>query len=351
MSEKIKSLEKRWEQFWLKFYGFDKKMKILEVDFSKPWWTIILQQKLACAVVLFLEVVTNTFNTIIPIVVGYSITVANYNLFYGVIIARLCLSFVFQYFYGYNAVLQLQAVNSVYTSSLKFFLTVDPLFHSTRSSGTIISKVDRGSGAYENFLDIICFEFLPTIIAIITVSVTLFSFDWKFGLTGLVFIFLVSIFNIYGSLFNNNAFVPGRLKKEDLLKAKGLENLQQTNYIRSIFATKNQLGQFRKTALNLISYEGTFWQAGGAIFTMSLALYYLSILTIGYLVFASISSGQISPIIGTSLVATYLLGTGTVLYFGDRIRRLNQAMAYIKDLFEFIQGYGKQTYPVLDEDN
>lgn len=348
--DKIKILEKKWQQFWLAFYGFDKKMKILDVDFNQSWWIILWKQKLAFSVVFILEVITNTFNTVIPIAVGFSIANGNYNLFYGIIIARLCLTLVIQYFYGYNSVLQLQSVYSVYTSGLKFFLTVDPLFHSTRSSGTIISKLDRGSEAYENFLDIVTFEFLPTIIAIITVTITLFSFDWKFGLTGLVFILLVSIFNVYGSLFNNRAFVPEKLEREDLLKAKSIENLQQTNFIRSIFGTQSQLNKFKQVAINYISYEGTNWQAGGAIFSLSLSLYYLSILILSSLVFGSISSGQTSPIIGTSLVATYLLGTGTVLYFGDRIRRLNQALSYIKDLFEFIQGYGKQTYPVLDVD-
>ncbi|MEI6729465.1 MAG: hypothetical protein WCK98_07545 [bacterium] len=351
MPQKIKNLEKKWEQFWLKFYGFDKKMKILEVDFSKPWWVILWRQKFIFTVVFALEVITNIFNTIIPIVVGYSISESNYNLFYGVIIARLVLTFVFQYFYGYNAIFQLQSVYSVYTSGLKFFMKVDPLFHSTRSSGTIISKLDRGSAAYEKFLDIVCFEFLPTIIAIITVTLTLFSFDWKFGLTALTFIILVGIFNIHGSLFNNRAFVPGELKREDMLKEKFVENLQQTNFIRSIFATESQFDKFKTTTINLISYKGTNWQAGGAIFSLSLAFYYLSILVLSSLVFNSISIGQTSPIIGTSLVATYLLGTGTILYFGDRIRRLNESLSYIKDLFQFIQGYGKQTYPVLDEDD
>ena len=72
-------------KFQEKIYNFiekteklDTKMKILPVDFNKPWWDVILQQKTAMILMLATEIFGNVFIVIFPILVGLAITNNNF---------------------------------------------------------------------------------------------------------------------------------------------------------------------------------------------------------------------------------------------------------------------------------
>jgi hypothetical protein len=54
---------------------------------------------------------------------------------------------------------------------------------------------------------------------------------------------------------------------------------------------------------------------------------------------------------GLAALATYLGGTSRVVGFGSKIKRLIEAEYKIRDLFIFIQTFGKQTFPVLKGDH
>ena len=96
--------------------------------------------------------------------------------------------------------------------------------------------------------------------------------------------------------------------------------------------------------------EGNSWQAGTYINATTRTLYILSSLIIGILVINQTISGEISNTIALSIILTYSSGTQGVLYIGDKVKRLTTALSNVNDLFDFIRGFGKQTFPVLEDD-
>jgi len=62
----------------------------------------------------------------------------------------------------------------------KFFhhiLDLDHNFHTTHKTGSLISRLVRGAGAMERMTDIVAFNFIPLIVQLIIVSITLSFFD------------------------------------------------------------------------------------------------------------------------------------------------------------------------------
>lgn len=67
---------------------------------------------------------------------------------------------------------------SISYNANRYFLTVDPVNHSTRSSGKIIAKVVRGSESVEDFLDFIIYDILSALVRFITVIAVLFYYHF-----------------------------------------------------------------------------------------------------------------------------------------------------------------------------
>jgi hypothetical protein len=80
-----------------------------------------------------------------------------------------------------------------------------------------------------------------------------------------------------------------------------------------------------------------------------MAIYYL--IGFGFLayIFAKMNDGNLDAASGISLISTFFLGTYNILNSGQLAERLSRSIISIQDLFKFIRKYGKQTYPVLEE--
>ena len=70
-----------------RFYNFvdrieelENKMKILPVDFEKPWWDIILRQKKTVFFTIFCQFISSAFDVIFPLLIASSITNLDFNL-------------------------------------------------------------------------------------------------------------------------------------------------------------------------------------------------------------------------------------------------------------------------------
>lgn len=60
---------------------YDKKMKILPVDFQKPWWQILVDQKKLVLIVMGMQFVWSIFDSLFPILIGFAITSSNFYIF------------------------------------------------------------------------------------------------------------------------------------------------------------------------------------------------------------------------------------------------------------------------------
>jgi len=339
-----------------KFYNFvDKqerfkqRVKIIPVDFEKPWWNIILQQKRLISFAMFSQFIGSVFDSLFPIFLATAVNNLDIQLFLIVLGVKLAIIWIYNIMLRFNAVFQIQTMGSVELSANQFFLTVDPIFHTMKSSGKIISKIGRGSSSYEDILDLISFDLLSIVTSLITVSIAMFTFGWQLGLTSLGFILFIGMFNIVAQIFRTKTFQPRRIKAEDRFKAVSVETLLQAPFVRAIFASNEQLEKTKRLEIESMTKQGNAWMAGTYVNVITRTIYTLSVVTIGIMTLLQAKTGGISPIIALSIILTYSNGTAGILTVGNNVKRLTTALSNITDLFDFIRGFGKQTFPVLEE--
>ncbi len=77
-------------------------------------------------------------------------------------------------------------------------------------------------------------------------------------------------------------------------------------------------------------------------------IYRLSLFVLAYFILKLVESEQLDILTGSSLLLTYLGGSATMLWIGQKTRRLIQSYFKIVDLFDFMKGFGKQSFPVLE---
>ena len=165
------------------FYNFvdraeklESKMQILPVDFQKPWWDIIFRQKNLALFAVFSQFIGSVFDSLFPILLGYAITKLDFNLFVIVMLIRLAIIWIYNIMLRYNAIFQNQTMSSIDFNANQYFLTVDPIFHTMKSSGKIISKISRGSKSFEDVLDIVSFDLLGIVTSLSNPAIITFTF-------------------------------------------------------------------------------------------------------------------------------------------------------------------------------
>jgi hypothetical protein len=332
-------------------YGETKTMNLMDVDFSKPWWWILTKLRFKIIFLWSVGSANGIFWILFPILVVKCLESGDFNNFIYLVAARILVMLLSLVPYRYEPEIFMQLHWSIFTSATKFFLSVDPLNHSTRSTGTIISKVQRGKDSFGEFLGIITWEILPMLISFVTVVIVFLSVDLWLGLASLISLVGCIALTVFFQWFNSNFTRKVWIDTEDKTKAFGIENLQQMQFIRSTFATIPQLNTQISMTKILMSKNRAIWLAYIWFYHIPLIVYYISITWIGYIVFTKIGSGTLTLAAGTGLMGTYFLGSNNISEFGEKAKRLTEKVTDIRDLWDFIRGFGKQTYPVLERDN
>jgi ABC-type multidrug transport system fused ATPase/permease subunit len=344
---RLTSLSQSYFKFWMHFITFKNKAHLLSVDFHQPWWKIITDQKIYFFAILIAEAIDNAFYTLIPLFIGFLI--ASQKLYYFFIFmaawgVTICIEFFALYL---SAILQRQSIHSLLYYAHRFFLTVDPIYHATRSSGKIIGKIERGVNAYEDLLDVITFDLLPTVIGIITVTLSFLKFDIFLGILAFSMIMIIGAINIFLQLLSTQAFEPQVITASDKLASINIENLAQINYIRSCFASNETDTLLKNTNLYMMYVGGTSWVAFSALTLFTRLSYLISILVLGTYLIHLIQQQQVSIVMGTALLMTYITGSYEIMRLGKKIKKFLKCTTRINDLFNFIRSFGKQSFPVL----
>ncbi len=236
--------------------------------------------------------------------------------------------------------------NNIVHAANSYFLKVDPIYHTTKNSGQIISKIERATTAYLDFDIGLVFNILPNIIGILVGSLSLFYYNLQLGLLGLFSSLLILSTSIYLRVFNNIVFRDKVIAIEDQSKSLTVENLNQMIFIRSAFATIEQDNLSSELSKKSAAIRGTFWMTSS--FT-DMSLFFVQIifaLLITYFISYLVKFQNLELIDSIAVLTTYLTGTSRVVGFGSNIKRLIEAEYKIRDLFIFIRTFGKQTFPV-----
>ncbi len=347
--KKIKELQDKYWWFNFNLFRFDKKVNVLPVDFNKPWWKIIVDQKLPYLIVLFVMTIRVALSSLAPVIFTLIFTSGKLEYLFtytGILLTFILFSNGTMYYY---LILAAQCMYSISYNAHRYFLTVDPIFHTTRSSGKIIAKIDRATNSFEELLDIMTFEILDVIVKFITTIIILFSFNTHLGLIAATSFIIVSAISILGKLFITEGFEKYRIKDDDAVKAANLENLQSIQLIRSSFATIEQNTKLQNKHKNIMTTLSTLWIGHVSLNFLSRVILITSYVILGIAVLNLLNNGTISIALGLALTLTYINSGEQSIWIGNKISRLIQHKTRINDLFEFIRGFGKQTYPVLSK--
>jgi hypothetical protein len=328
------------------WFGYNRRMKLQDVDFYKPWWYIFWQQKWLVLINILNQAYSNTFLAIIPVAISYSFQ--QRSLFYfvlctmGLLIFRISSHALFYF----DPMLRTQIAQSMIFSANKFFLQTDPINHSSRSSGQIIAKINRGANSMENFVGIMSFELISLFFGMIATVGIFSSFGLVYGVVVFVSLSALVIFNIFAFLFKKQ-FEHLLIKYDDDAQSVNIETLNQVQFIRSVFGSNEQLLKMRrKNFLNMYT-DATSWRISGYIITFTQIIFFLSLGMIGYLM---LGESNYDPVITSSLIISYFYTGSRFYFFGHNIKQLIKSYVSITDLFKFIRNFGKQSYPVVSED-
>lgn len=347
---RFRHLPEKYYAFWLHFINLKSKVSILPIDFQASWLDIIFRQKKFLVISLFCECIIQAFYTIYPLVLGNIIESQQFHRFMYFIAAWLtiiCLEFISNYFSGR---VEIQSINSVQYNAFKFFLTVDPIFHTMKSSGKLFAKIERCARAYEDFLDIVLWDILPIIVSVTTVVVSFLLTDLRLGGMAIILLIIIAAINIFLNLFTSATFEQRLIDADDFVKVVSVEGLSQVPLIRSSFASDEMVDRAHEANNQMMYKEGTAWIAFSASVTISKVFYLLSIAILGGIILSLINKGMLSILVGTTLLFTYTNGTYEIIQIGRRLRKLMKATTRIKDLYSFVKIFGKQTFPVLPDE-
>jgi ABC-type multidrug transport system fused ATPase/permease subunit len=319
------------------------------VDFEKPSWVVVWQQKVTLGIILLTLGLINVYDSFIMVWITQSLENKNMSQLVLILAVRILMIIALGVILTFNTILQMKSVNSVFLSANKKLLEVDPIYHTTKSSGVIISKVSKGSAAYEDVLDIMVFEIFALITSILASIYLLISYNIKIGIVASIMVVAMAAFSIFWNIFNNKIFKPSCIEAEDKISEVSVETLQQTHYIRSVFGTNEQISKLNSNVQDYVSKEATRWETDGLGYYIIRIMFFASVFVVSALILYEVQNQTITIPTGVALITSYYISSANIRNIGSQVKRLTSSHSRITDLFEFIKGFGQQSYPVLDE--
>ncbi|MFH1831657.1 MAG: ABC transporter ATP-binding protein [bacterium] len=341
-------MEKKYFSFnwdWLQ-----KRLTLLPVDFSEPWWWLITKQKAYLVVALIGEAITNAFKPLSVLLLSY--VFESRRLDYLVYLFLLWgLTYAIEYVARLNNyILQIRAVYSLRFRAHQWFLQVDPIFHMQRSSGTILGKIDRAFRGIEEFIETVFYDLLETSVSVITVVVTLYFYSGVMSIVALTFMSLIFTLNMLLMYYVVLPLERRLIKVDDHARAENVESLSQVNFIRTSFASDQTNERLHEKNTNVMRKDGALSFTFIFFYELIKVFYLVSVFCVGAYILHLVSLGTVSVPVGTALLLMYLRGTYDIVRVERPLKRVVKSMIRIQDLFSYLTEFGKQTYPVFKEE-
>lgn len=345
-------LQTKYYNFLTNLFKFETKIRIFPIDFTKPWWAVFWHEKVKFSCVFIIEILQAIYEAILPLAIGFSINEARFEYIFWIIAVYILLELInrLALYLWHLATGNTQA--SILIAMQSFFLTTDPIHHATKSTGKIVSKIQAAGGRdFMVMMATFMFEILPVVVTYFATTIVLFRFDFKIGFVAFIFFVIITLVSSFLRYFHTKSLNEPWIKSRDKYTANQIENLTQNAFIRSTFATPEQIIESIKIINSTIAIRNIRNQGNSInVFIMRL-LYMFSVFIISYMTFELLKSYQISAILATTLLLTYINGSRQILKIGDLIAAVTESQGNIEDMYKFINSFGKQTFPVLEIKN
>jgi hypothetical protein len=331
--------------FLERLFGMVGNIKIHPVDFNLPWYSIYKKYWLRLAVSLIAETIVWVFFTTLPLIINYAIKTQNITLVVSLGIIFIMLSIIVQTHMRSYVLAEAGIMGSVSNSAYRFFVTVDPIHHTTRESGKIISKIDRAVGAYENTTDILTFNLLRFIIQISVILVSFIYYDFIVGIIAGVSLIIMLTISTISQIFIAKNVTTKDNDQGDIQQQVEVESLQQVALIRSSFATPEHINKIRKTNIRTGEVQTTVWMSFISTAFIPRVLYGIFFMGIALLILNLVKIGDLDVITAIALITMYI-STYSIVLAGRDVERLVSNIEKIKNLYTYILEYGDSSYPV-----
>lgn len=322
-------------------------LSLLPIDFSSSWWKVISCQKMLVIMISFFTMLPHLFWSVSPFLIAWIFNTASLHVCMWIFLVWVSINFLETYGYRLNAKFQLQIIHSIHQNAHQYLLTVDPRFHVHRSSGAILGKIDRAARGYEDLLDQILLEFAPLAIGIVTTLLVMLYYSLTlFFIVSLLF--LVIIFAGYWcAKYVSQPLEKKFIETDDAFRSTAVENVAQVHLIRATFASDFISQKLTKNIKVNMYAEDRVWMVYAYVYTGLRLTYLIAFFCVIVMLFLQVRSGLTTSVSATALAVAYIRNTQSLLRIMGPFRRYMRGQTAVKDLFDFIPNFGKQSYPVL----
>jgi len=241
-------------------------------------------------------------------------------------------------------ILTSQQIKDIKTKYFNHILTLSHNFHTTHKTGSLISRLGRGSAAVENMTDILVFNMAPLIFQLFIVGLSLAYFSLASALT----ILIVTI------LFISYSFIIQQKQQDSKLKFITSQD-RERGFIGDVFTNVDSIKYYgkeknierrfekhtTKTRNLALKYWGYYrWFDAGQVFILGIGALLLIYFPLMGFIAKEISLGAL-----VFIYTIYGNVVGPMFGFVWGMRGFYRAMADFQDLFE----YGKISNEIKDK--
>ncbi len=326
----------------------DRGLRSFNIDFEKPWWYIFKDVKQGVFAVVYFNFFVQIIYNFRFLALGFILSSQRYDVFWVCVGIQLFID-LSSFATNRDWILMYENIAmNVKRQAFERVITVDPIFHSTRSSGQVIGKIDRGVAAYFDYLTFLTETTLPFLVKVFVGVTALFTIDIWSGLVGAGLTVGLIVMNFWGIRINTAAFLQQSNDADDGVKQNLVEGISQVAYIRSTFATTEILSQFQKNTFKHHTIYATKWRAFNWIIWPLWMVFMGGIFVIIFHVMGKLSIDQSQSALYISAVSTFMFAGSDIWLIGYNMDKMLTAQKNIEELYQFIRAFGKQTYPVLE---
>lgn len=327
------------------------KAAILPIDFSKPWWHVFWQQKKLFFTITCWIILDDSTLTFLPVVVGWVFVQQSFIFLFFVVASYVLIEVCGLFFYN-------PPLNKVYAqmhesfryNAYKHLLGIDPIFHTQRSSGIIIGKIQRTTQAYYNLTDVLLDDIVPFIVEVSTVMISLLVINVYLGILGIISIVITSTLFCIVAIRTTSAIEELSNKADDTASQLTAESLAQLQFIRAVFMSNEIRKNIFDAAIHVINTSIKLWTIYAWVRSIFIVFFWTVFgILIAFLIHL-VQQQQLSPVLATTLVIMYLRGTKGIFSLDQKIKTIVTTYRRIKDFYAFARVFGKQTFPVFPED-
>ncbi|MBM3247147.1 ABC transporter ATP-binding protein [Candidatus Pacearchaeota archaeon] len=221
---------------------------------------------------------------------------------------------------------------------------LDHKFYSSHKTGSLISRLTRGSGAMERINDSIIFEFAPLILQLAVLLGSLIYLDINSAIIlAITFcIFLTYSLIMQKKIDNRNLIFN---QAEDIEKGNIADIFTNIDSIKYFGKEKFIKNKYNKLSTNTIEKLMKAWDLWRVISFGQTLILGLGTITLLYFSFKGFLAGTLTIGTLTFIYTTYISILGPLFSFVHGFRNLSRAMTDFQDLFE----YGKAQSSIKDK--